>query len=192
MEDRGRVGGTEWQQRELQGHHRLGAEPRCVSTTPHLSHRTTHPSTLLVAVHTRLYDCVCVRRLCRAPLPERKLVPSGSAPMVPSLSAEVQSPPRSILPLPHWVSVPVGSSSSQQNFRLRRIQSLLPVQAEDAAPPRPPLPRLYDYEETPPVIPPLPREASVVRHTSVRGLKRQSERKRDRDSGLVINGDWKV
>lgn len=137
--------------------------------------------------------CVCVCRLCRAPLPERKLVPSGSAPMVPSLSAEAQSPPCSILPLPQWVSVPVGYSSSQQNFGFRRtIRSLLPVQAEDAAPPRPPLPRLYDYEETPPVVPPLPREASVIRHTSVRGLKRQSERKRDRDSGLLVNGDWKV
>lgn len=113
--------------------------------------------------------------------------------MVPSLSAEVQSPPRSILPLPQWVSVPVGSSSLQQNFRFcGTSQSLLPVQAEDAAPPRPPLPRLYDYEETPPVVPPLPREASVIRHTSVRGLKRQSERKRDRDSGLLVNGDWKV
>lgn len=68
------------------------------------------------------------------------------------------------------------------------------VQAEDNAPPRPPLPRLYDYEETPPVVPPLPREASVIRHTSVRGLKRQSdERKRDRESGqYVVNGDCKV
>lgn len=69
------------------------------------------------------------------------------------------------------------------------------VQAEDdAAPPRPPLPRLCDYEETPPAVPPLPREASVIRHTSVRGLKRQSdERKRDRESGqYVANGDCKV
>lgn len=68
------------------------------------------------------------------------------------------------------------------------------MQAEDSAPPRPPLPRLYDYEETPPVVPPLPKEASVIRHTSVRGLKRQSdERKRDRESGqYVVNGDCKV
>lgn len=71
---------------------------------------------------------------------------------------------------------------------------LVAVQAEDTAPPRPPLPRLYDYEETPPVVPPLPKEASVIRHTSVRGLKRQSdERKRDREGGqYVVNGDSKV
>lgn len=44
------------------------------------------------------------------------------------------------------------------------------------------------------MVPPLPREASVIRHTSVRGLKRQSdERKRDRESGqYVVNGDCKV
>lgn len=68
------------------------------------------------------------------------------------------------------------------------------VQAEDEAPPRPPLPSLYDYEDPPPAIPPLPKEASVVvRHTSVRCLKRQSdERKRDRESGGCVNGDFKV
>uniref|UniRef100_A0AAQ4P9H6 Pleckstrin homology domain containing, family A member 7a n=1 Tax=Gasterosteus aculeatus aculeatus TaxID=481459 RepID=A0AAQ4P9H6_GASAC len=112
--------------------------------------------------------------------PERKLVPSGSDPAVPSLSTEVQPPPRSSAPrilahtLPH---------------------STVPKWAEDdAAPPRPPLPRLCDYEETPPAVPPLPREASVIRHTSVRGLKRQSdERKRDRESGQhVANGDCKA
>lgn len=72
--------------------------------------------------------------------------------------------------------------------------SLISLQAEDDAPPRPPLPRLYDYEETPPVVPPLPKEASVIRHTSVRGLKRQSdERKRDREHGqYLVNGDTKV
>lgn len=44
------------------------------------------------------------------------------------------------------------------------------------------------------MVPPLPKEASVIRHTSVRGLKRQSdERKRDRESGqYVVNGDYKV
>lgn len=42
------------------------------------------------------------------------------------------------------------------------------------------------------MIPPLPREASVGRHTSVRGLKRQSERKRDREPDRLPNGDWKV
>uniref|UniRef100_A0AAQ4R9S8 Pleckstrin homology domain containing, family A member 7a n=1 Tax=Gasterosteus aculeatus aculeatus TaxID=481459 RepID=A0AAQ4R9S8_GASAC len=127
--------------------------------------------------------------------PERKLVPSGSDPAVPSLSTEVQPPPRSSAPrilahtLPHstvpkWVSVLLPHS-----------RDLLPNRAEDdAAPPRPPLPRLCDYEETPPAVPPLPREASVIRHTSVRGLKRQSdERKRDRESGQhVANGDCKA
>ncbi|KAM9352652.1 pleckstrin homology domain-containing family A member 7-like [Symphorus nematophorus] len=111
--------------------------------------------------------------------PERKLVPSVSDPAVPSHSPEVQPPPRSSIPsilsntLPH---------------------STVPKWAEDTAPPRPPLPRLYDYEETPPVVPPLPKEASVIRHTSVRGLKRQSdERKRDRESGqYVVNGDCKT
>uniref|UniRef100_A0A8D3BBN1 Pleckstrin homology domain containing, family A member 7a n=1 Tax=Scophthalmus maximus TaxID=52904 RepID=A0A8D3BBN1_SCOMX len=111
--------------------------------------------------------------------PERKLVPSVSDPAVPSHSTEVQPPPRSSIPrilshtLPH---------------------STVPKWAEDSAPPRPPLPRLYDYDETPPVVPPLPREASVIRHTSVRGLKRQSdERKRDRESGqYVVNGDCKA
>uniref|UniRef100_A0A8D3BBJ6 Pleckstrin homology domain containing, family A member 7a n=1 Tax=Scophthalmus maximus TaxID=52904 RepID=A0A8D3BBJ6_SCOMX len=104
--------------------------------------------------------------------PERKLVPSVSDPAVPSHSTEVQPPPRSSIPrilshtLPH---------------------STVPKWAEDSAPPRPPLPRLYDYDETPPVVPPLPREASVIRHTSVRGLKRQSdERKRDRESGQYV------
>ncbi|XP_043981238.1 pleckstrin homology domain-containing family A member 7 isoform X10 [Gambusia affinis] len=96
--------------------------------------------------------------------------------LVPSVSDQaVQPPPRSSVShtLPH---------------------STVPKWAEDDAPPRPPLPRLYDYEETPPVVPPLPKEASVIRHTSVRGLKRQSdERKRDREGGQYIaNGDCKT
>uniref|UniRef100_A0A4W5L4P7 Pleckstrin homology domain containing, family A member 7a n=1 Tax=Hucho hucho TaxID=62062 RepID=A0A4W5L4P7_9TELE len=110
--------------------------------------------------------------------PERKLVASVSDPAVPSQSAtppvgEVRPPPRSSYTLPH---------------------NPVPKWAEDEAPPRPPLPRLYDYEDPPPAIPPLPKEASVVvRHTSVRGLKRQSdERKRDRESGGCVNGDFKV
>ncbi|XP_062245000.1 pleckstrin homology domain-containing family A member 7-like isoform X4 [Platichthys flesus] len=111
--------------------------------------------------------------------PERKLVPSVSDLALPSHCTEVQPPPRSSIPrilshtLPH---------------------STVPKWADDSAPPRPPLPSLYDYEETPPVVPPLPKEASVIRHTSVRGLKRQSdERKRDRESGqYVANGDCKA
>ncbi|KAM6937013.1 pleckstrin homology domain-containing family A member 7-like [Xenentodon cancila] len=111
--------------------------------------------------------------------PERKLVPSVSEPAVPSHSAEVQPPPRTSFPSKMSHTLP---------------HSIVPKWAEDNAPPRPPLPRLYDYEETPPVVPPLPKEASVIRHTSVRGLKRQSdERKRDRESGqYVANGDCKA
>uniref|UniRef100_A0A3B4T6B9 Pleckstrin homology domain containing, family A member 7a n=1 Tax=Seriola dumerili TaxID=41447 RepID=A0A3B4T6B9_SERDU len=111
--------------------------------------------------------------------PERKLVPSVSDPAVPSHSTEVQPPPRSSIPTILSHTLPHSS---------------VPKWAEDSAPPRPPLPRLYDYEETPPVVPPLPKEASVIRHTSVRGLKRQSdERKRDRESGqYVVNGDCKA
>ncbi|XP_042157186.1 pleckstrin homology domain-containing family A member 7 isoform X3 [Oncorhynchus tshawytscha] len=110
--------------------------------------------------------------------PERKLVASVPDPAVPSQSAtppvgEVRPPPRSSYTLPH---------------------NPVPKWAEDEAPPRPPLPCLYDYEDPPPAIPPLPKEATVVvRHTSVRGLKRQSdERKRDRESGGCVNGDFKV
>uniref|UniRef100_A0A673YIH6 Pleckstrin homology domain containing, family A member 7a n=1 Tax=Salmo trutta TaxID=8032 RepID=A0A673YIH6_SALTR len=114
--------------------------------------------------------------------PERKLVASVSDPAVPSQSAtppvgEVRPPPRS-----SYTSLPLG------------FLPPMSFEAEDEAPPRPPLPSLYDYEDPPPAIPPLPKEASVVvRHTSVRGLKRQSdERKRDRESGGCVNGDFKV
>ncbi|KAJ8343421.1 hypothetical protein SKAU_G00307500 [Synaphobranchus kaupii] len=59
--------------------------------------------------------------------------------------------------------------------------------------PDPPLPQLYSPEDQPPAVPPLPKEASVIRHTSVRGLKRQSdERKRDREVGPSVNGDHKM
>ncbi|XP_019750281.1 pleckstrin homology domain-containing family A member 7-like [Hippocampus comes] len=112
--------------------------------------------------------------------PERKLVPSVSEPSVPSSSADIHPPPRSSVPS-------VFSQTLPPNF--------VPKWAEDDAPPRPPLPRLYDYEETPPAVPPLPKEASaVIRHMSVRGLKRQSdERKRDREGGHnALNGDCKT
>ncbi|XP_051916492.1 pleckstrin homology domain-containing family A member 7-like isoform X3 [Hippocampus zosterae] len=112
--------------------------------------------------------------------PERKLVPSVSEPSVPSSSADIHPPPRSSVPS-------VFSQTLPPNF--------VPKWAEDDAPPRPPLPRLYDYEETPPAVPPLPKEASaVIRHMSVRGLKRQSdERKRDREGGHnAFNGDCKT
>ncbi|KAG7271142.1 hypothetical protein CRUP_017765 [Coryphaenoides rupestris] len=64
------------------------------------------------------------------------------------------------------------------------------IWGEEDAPPRPPLPQLYSPDEHPPAVPPLPRETNVIRHTSVRGLKRQSdERKRDRETGQFTNGD---
>lgn len=67
------------------------------------------------------------------------------------------------------------------------------LQGEEDVPPRPPLPQLYSPDEHPPAVPPLPRETTVIRHTSVRGLKRQSdERKRDREIGQYTNGDTKV
>ncbi|XP_049579628.1 pleckstrin homology domain-containing family A member 7 isoform X6 [Syngnathus scovelli] len=112
--------------------------------------------------------------------PERKLVPSVSEPSVPSSTADVQPPPRNSVPS-------VFSQTLPHNF--------VPKWAEDCAPPRPPLPRQYDYEETPPAVPPLPKEASAaIRHMSVRGLKRQSdERKRDREgTHYVLNGDCKT
>uniref|UniRef100_A0A8C2H7C2 Pleckstrin homology domain containing, family A member 7a n=1 Tax=Cyprinus carpio TaxID=7962 RepID=A0A8C2H7C2_CYPCA len=115
--------------------------------------------------------------------PERKLVPSVIESTVPSRCmtpsvVEVRSPQRSL----------TSSPLSLQMY----IEDLLHTHSEeDDAPPRPPLPLLYD-EDTPPVVPPLPKETSVIRHTSVRGLKRQSdERKRDRESSYV-NGEYRV
>uniref|UniRef100_A0A671S3G8 Pleckstrin homology domain-containing family A member 7-like n=1 Tax=Sinocyclocheilus anshuiensis TaxID=1608454 RepID=A0A671S3G8_9TELE len=119
--------------------------------------------------------------------PERKLVPSVIKSTVPSRcttpsAVEVRSPQRSLTSSP--LSLPMYSEHLQHPHSV-------PKWEEDDAPPRPPLPLLYD-EDTPPVVPPLPKETSVIRHTSVRGLKRQSdERKRDRESSYV-NGDCRV
>ncbi|XP_046889406.1 pleckstrin homology domain-containing family A member 7 isoform X3 [Hypomesus transpacificus] len=115
--------------------------------------------------------------------PERKVVPFLSDSAIPTQSVtlpgeEIQPPPRSSQPSPASHTLP---------------HNTVPNWAADEAPPRPPLPQLYDYEDAPPVVPPLPKEASAIRHMSVRGLKRQSdERKRDRESGHVTNGDCKV
>ncbi|KAA0723236.1 Pleckstrin -like proteiny domain-containing family A member 7 [Triplophysa tibetana] len=114
---------------------------------------------------------------------EWKLVPSASLSAVPSLSAspsmgELKAGQHS----PHLSPV----QSSQQGLHK-------PKWPEEDAPPRPPLPHLYSPDEHPPIVPPLPKETSVIRHTSVRGLKRQSdERKRDREIGQYTNGDHKV
>ncbi|XP_056622044.1 pleckstrin homology domain-containing family A member 7 isoform X4 [Triplophysa dalaica] len=117
--------------------------------------------------------------------PERKLVPSITESTVPSrcitpAADEVRSPQRSLASSP--LSLPPDYEFT--------LQHTVPKLEDDYAPPRPPLPLLYD-EDTPPVVPPLPKETSVIRHTSVRGLKRQSDvRKRDRESNYsYVNGD---
>ncbi|KAF6105543.1 pleckstrin homology domain containing A7 [Phyllostomus discolor] len=141
--------------------------------------------------------------------PERKTVPLFPHPPVPSLSTLESKPP----PQPSPPTSPVRTPLEVRLFpqlqtyvpyrphppQLRKVTS--PLQSptktkpkvEDQAPPRPPLPELYSPEDQPPAVPPLPREATVIRHTSVRGLKRQSdERKRDREQGQCVNGDSRV
>uniref|UniRef100_A0A8C0FLJ9 Pleckstrin homology domain containing A7 n=1 Tax=Bubo bubo TaxID=30461 RepID=A0A8C0FLJ9_BUBBB len=145
--------------------------------------------------------------------PERKIVPSFSQSSVPSLPASLataegklsatQSPPPSPVKSPLEVRLypqPYFQARLQhQAQQLKKIEPPLqsPIKlkpkVEDEAPPRPPLPQLYSPDDQPPAVPPLPREATVIRHTSVRGLKRQSdERKRDRELGQYVNGDYKV
>ncbi|KAK2519703.1 Plekha7 isoform C [Columba livia] len=144
--------------------------------------------------------------------PERKIVPSFSQSSVPSLPASLtttesklsvpQSPPPSpvksslevrLYPQPYF-----QARAQHQAQQLKKIEPPLqsPIKLnpkEDEAPPRPPLPHLYSPDDQPPAVPPLPREATVIRHTSVRGLKRQSdERKRDRELGQYVNGDYRV
>ncbi|KAM6067782.1 pleckstrin homology domain-containing family A member 7 isoform 6-T6 [Theristicus caerulescens] len=145
--------------------------------------------------------------------PERKIVPSFSQSSVPSLPASLataesklsvpQSPPPSpvksslevrLYPQPYF-----QARMQHQAQQLKKIEPPLqsPIKlkpkVEDEAPPRPPLPQLYSPDDQPPAVPPLPREATVIRHTSVRGLKRQSdERKRDRELGQYVNGDYRV
>ncbi|XP_049675788.1 pleckstrin homology domain-containing family A member 7 isoform X3 [Accipiter gentilis] len=145
--------------------------------------------------------------------PERKIVPSFSQSSVPSLPASLatvesklsvpQSPPPSpvksslevrLYPQPYF-----QARMQHQAQQLKKIEPPLqsPIKlkpkVDDEAPPRPPLPQLYSPDDQPPAVPPLPREATVIRHTSVRGLKRQSdERKRDRELGQYVNGDYRV
>nr|XP_012636130.1 pleckstrin homology domain-containing family A member 7 isoform X2 [Microcebus murinus] len=141
--------------------------------------------------------------------PERKTVPLFPHPPVPSPSTAESKPP----PQPSPPTSPVRTPLEVRLFpqlqtyvpyrphppQLRKVTS--PLQSptktkpkvEDEAPPRPPLPELYSPEDQPPAVPPLPREATIIRHTSVRGLKRQSdERKRDRELGQCVNGDSRV
>ncbi|KAJ8396688.1 hypothetical protein AAFF_G00015260 [Aldrovandia affinis] len=126
--------------------------------------------------------------------PERKLVPSVSLPSVPSLSmGETRPPTRS----PHLSPTQLTPQSQPSQHALLQVpqgpalHTSVPNWVDDDAP-RPPLPQLYSPDD-PPAVPPLPKEASVIRHTSVRGLKRQSdERKRDREIGQGVNGDYKM
>ncbi|XP_060015579.1 pleckstrin homology domain-containing family A member 7 isoform X1 [Lagenorhynchus albirostris] len=141
--------------------------------------------------------------------PERKTVPLFPYPPVPSISSSESKP--SLLPSPPTspmrTPLEVRLFPQLQTYvpyrphlpQLRKVMS--PLQSptktkpkvEDEAPPRPPLPELYSPEDQPPAVPPLPREATIIRHTSVRGLKRQSdERKRDREQGQCVNGDSRV
>ncbi|XP_069079825.1 pleckstrin homology domain-containing family A member 7 isoform X2 [Pleurodeles waltl] len=147
--------------------------------------------------------------------PERKTVPSFSHQSVPSGSFSVisndsrtttsRSPPPSPVKSAAEVrlfqqlqpSTQLRPQSQPQLLRKTEPQlhspTKLQLKVEDDAPPRPPLPEMYSPDDQAPAVPPLPRDSSVIRHTSVRGLKRQSdERKRDREVGQYVNGDHKV
>ncbi|XP_046713289.1 pleckstrin homology domain-containing family A member 7 isoform X3 [Silurus meridionalis] len=114
--------------------------------------------------------------------PERKLVPSELSPSVPSILVGEPKPAQAS---PHLSPVQPHVQTFQFSQSLQK-----PGWAEEDAPPRPPLPHLYSPDDHPPAVPPLPKETSVIRHTSVRGLKRQSdERKRDREIGQFPNGE---
>ncbi|XP_035016658.1 pleckstrin homology domain-containing family A member 7 isoform X12 [Hippoglossus stenolepis] len=133
--------------------------------------------------------------------PERKFVPSVSASSVPSVSG---SPSAMEMRLSqHQQHSPhLSPSGHTPTLSSSPIQQLLHHSStftsglkwgEEDVPPRPPLPHVYSPDEHPPTVPPLPRETTVIRHMSVRGLKRQSdERKRDREIGQYTNGDSKV
>ncbi|XP_042301918.1 pleckstrin homology domain-containing family A member 7 isoform X3 [Sceloporus undulatus] len=130
--------------------------------------------------------------------PERKTVPSFSKPLVPSLSSTLMSVDNKLSTQRSPPSSPIKPSLEVRLFpqpytQPRMLSPSQQVKKEDEAPPRPPLPQLYSPDDPPPAVPPLPREATVIRHTSVRGLKRQSdERKRDRELGQYVNGDYRV
>ncbi|XP_061598736.1 pleckstrin homology domain-containing family A member 7 isoform X3 [Cololabis saira] len=134
--------------------------------------------------------------------PERKFVPSVSVSSVPSVSGSSSAMEMRLFQQQQQQSPSnqdptlSGKPSEQPLHHSPAVFSgfkwLFCVQSEDDVPPRPPLPQLYSPDENPPAVPPLPRETTVIRHTSVRGLKRQSdERKRDREIGQYTNGDGK-
>ncbi|XP_078004770.1 pleckstrin homology domain-containing family A member 7 isoform X6 [Phascolarctos cinereus] len=150
--------------------------------------------------------------------PERKTVPLFLHTPVPSVLKSLSTSESKRLPQTSPPSSPPWTSPAKTPLEVRlfpQLQTYVPYRthplqlrkvtspvqsptkltpkAEDEAPPRPPLPEQYSPEDPPPAVPPLPREATIIRHTSVRGLKRQSdERKRDRELGQYVNGDSKV
>uniref|UniRef100_A0A8C4HBY2 Pleckstrin homology domain-containing family A member 7 n=1 Tax=Dicentrarchus labrax TaxID=13489 RepID=A0A8C4HBY2_DICLA len=125
--------------------------------------------------------------------PERKFVPSVSASSVPSVSGSPSAMEMRLSQQQQQHSPHLSPSSHTPTLSSSPSQQPLRHSGEDDVPPRPPLPQLYSPDEHPPAVPPLPRETTVIRHTSVRGLKRQSdERKRDREIGQYTNGDSKV
>ncbi|XP_037548652.1 pleckstrin homology domain-containing family A member 7 [Nematolebias whitei] len=129
--------------------------------------------------------------------PERKFVPSVSVSSVPSVSGDQSTEMRLSQQQHHTSHITCSptlcSSPTQQPLHHSATVFSGLKWSDDDVPPRPPLPQIYSPEEHPPAVPPLPRESTVIRHTSVRGLKRQSdERKRDREIGQYTNGDSKV
>ncbi|KAM5138027.1 pleckstrin homology domain-containing family A member 7 isoform 2-T2 [Mantella aurantiaca] len=152
--------------------------------------------------------------------PERKTVPSVTSAFVPSgstaftsvrsKSVSPQTPPSLVtqtLEAGLYPQFYTQSRTQSQPQLLQKPETRLqsptrapsPPKLEEGVPPRPPLPDMYSPEDLPPnippppALPPPPRESSVIRHTSVRGLKRQSdERKRDRELGQGVNGDYRV
>ncbi|CAB1339277.1 unnamed protein product [Coregonus sp. 'balchen'] len=104
--------------------------------------------------------------------PERKLVPSVLPSSVPSLSAipsmgEMRLAQQHSPHLSHTTPTPTSTQHTTAALPMS-----VPKWAEEGAPPRPPLPQLYSPEDHAPAVPPLPRETTVIRHMSVRGLKR--------------------
>lgn len=129
--------------------------------------------------------------------PERKFVPSVSASSVPCVSGSSSAMEMRLSqqqhPTPAGHTPSLSSSLSAEQPLYVTTPTTGQKWGEEDVPPRPPLPQLYSPNEHPPAVPPLPKETTVIRHTSVRGLKRQSdERKRDREIGHFTNGDTKV
>ncbi|KAG5273203.1 hypothetical protein AALO_G00148800 [Alosa alosa] len=114
--------------------------------------------------------------------PERKLAPSVPESTVPSRCVTPALGERLSR------SSPLITENPPIQWQPPPTHTSVPTWVEDAPPPRPPLPLLYDAEDMPPAVPPLPKEAAVIRHMSVRGLKRQSDgRRRDREGHYTVD-----